>query len=390
MKRYYIVVSASRTAISWVVVVIGVLELAAAQAPPPEPAPAIPLLPAEQVWLRSLPSPPAAGGAMTARFVYVPLRHGAVLALDRETGDDAWMRPLESVVAPVAVGDTLLVATPTQLHALQPLSGEPRWSAALAEPLSGPPRVGNGLIVVVSKSGAVRSLRLTDGTLAWEHALASAPLTPAIGHDGTVYVALADGRLVALEAESGMLRWEQQLTGSLSEPFAAPDRVFVGSTDNYFYALDDRTGDLRWKWRAGGDIVAITGDRDAVYFAALDNLVRALNRSNGNQRWRRTTVGRPFPSLQLLARTLVVSDLSPAITALDARAGAEQGTLASPGDLADGPLIELPTSATAVSIVLLTLDGRVAAYRSTGAAGRAGGAGPAAGAPPATPAPSIP
>jgi len=330
-----------------------------------KPAPA-PLLPAELAWTLTLPIVPSAPGAMDQDRVYIPLRQDLLIALGRETGLLEWTRAIDTA-APIVVGrSTLFTVSRGRILALDASTGEDVWSVEVEGAITAPLVWDSGWLIAIAEPGDVLAFRAADGLLIWRRALGSPSPHPAVpGSDNALYVTLADGRVVALELERGETLWAQTLPGTLSEPAAARDRVFVGSTDNFFYALDADTGSVTWKWRNGGDVIGAAADGDVVYLASLDNVIRAVNRGNGNQRWLKSTSTRPVLPPRAFSGIVVVPGLMPAFTAFIGDTGAVMGAHA-PGNLVGGPLLDAALKPFQVAIVTITREGVVEALRPAG------------------------
>jgi outer membrane protein assembly factor BamB len=208
------------------------------------------------------------------------------------------------------------------------------------------------------------AFRAADGHLVWRRSLGALSSHPAVpGGPAALYFALADSRVVALALGTGEPLWEQQLTGTISEPAVARDRVFVGSTDNFFYAFDDDSGRLEWKWRNGGDVIGAAADGDVVYFASLDNIIRAVNRGNGNQRWKKPTGTRPVLPPSAFRGIVMLPGLLPAVTVFIGETGAVMGTHAAAGNLVGPPLVDPVLRPLRVALVTITREGVVEALR---------------------------
>jgi len=330
-----------------------------------EPAPA-PLLPAELAWTLVLPVVPSAPAAMDQDRVYIPLRQDLLVALGRETGLVEWTRTIDTA-DPIVVGQAILFTISRgRIRALDVATGADLWSVEVDEPITAPLVWDSGWLIAITEPGDVLAFRAADGALIWRRALGAPSSHPAVpGADKALYFTLADGRVVALELEGGDPLWEQRLPGTLSEPAAARDRVFVGSTDNFFYALDAETGSLRWKWRNGGDVIGSAVDGDVVYLVSLDNVIRAVNRGNGNQRWLQSTSTRPVLPPRAFSGVVVLPGLMPAVTVLNGDTGVVMGTHA-PGSLIGPPLVDPALKPFRVAMITVTREGVVEALRPTG------------------------
>ena len=330
---------------------------------PPEPTA---ILPAEQVWTKTLEVAPSANGAMDAERIYVPLEGAGVRALRRDTGELVWSEPADTRSPLVVGGGLLYAALPDEIRGHTPATGAVRWSRRLEGPLSAPLAWVAGRVIVSTEAGDVLALRDVDGELVWRRALGSPTrYVPAVIPETAIALTLADGRVVTLNLETGEPVWERSFEGTLSAPATARDRVFVGSTDNFFYALDAETGREQWKWRTGGDVVGAAADGERVYFTSLDNVLRAVNRGNGNQLWKTAIPTRPSAPPIAFGDVVVLTGVAPRLDAYMGKTGAVVGMFAATTDLQGVPLIDTTPAPFEVALVALTRDGGVTALRPT-------------------------
>ena len=150
---------------------------------------------------------------------------GTYRALDRETGEILWERPLTEgglqggVMASAAVaGGTVYVASNERsqdavLAAIDADTGEEVWRADLGAHVTGPLTWANDVIYVSDDSGRVAAYAAADGERLWAYSVAS----PAAGGiavvDGTIYAGWgwwlagapddADGGLIAFDLGRG-------------------------------------------------------------------------------------------------------------------------------------------------------------------------------------------
>lgn len=330
-----------------------------------KPSP-IPLVTAESAWTLQLAVAPSAAGALDDERIYVPLRENLLVALHRETGLLAWMRPIDTAMPPAVGGGSVFVVSPGVIRALDAQTGDDRWSIAIDAAVTAPLLCDSGWLIALVEPGEVLAFRAADGHLVWRQSVGATSSHSAVpGGEHALYFSFSDGRVIGLALETGELLWERTLAGTLSPPAIGEDRVFVGSTDNFFYALDAVRGTEEWKWRNGGDVIGAAVDGDVVYFASLDNMIRAVNRGNGNQRWRKPTGTRPVLPPWASRGVVVVPGLMPTITVFVGETGAVMGTHAAKGDLIGPPLIDPAPKPFQVALVTITREGVVEALRPT-------------------------
>ena len=82
-------------------------------------------------WLVPLDAPPAASAAYDANSAYVPVRGGALVAVDLDRGTIRWRRDLATGIAPSSGDGLVFVASEGQVQALAPATGATRWRTSL-------------------------------------------------------------------------------------------------------------------------------------------------------------------------------------------------------------------------------------------------------------------
>ena len=333
--------------------------------------PIAPLLPVEEAWMATLPSPPAAGGALDDLHVYVPLQPEQLVALNRETGVIAWARDIESAWPPVAGHGAVYLAASDEIHALDAQTGGTRWRASVPRGVMARMVVTPTLLLVLLNPDEVWAIEPETGDQVFRTELGGTAGAVGMQADAThVYVSASGARVVAVALETGRVRWTRQLAGTISAPAVGRDRVFVGSTDNHLYALDADSGKIEWRYPAGGDVIGAGVDKDLVYFASLDNMLRGVNRGNGNQRWRQITTTRPlFPPIAFDG-VVALTGISPTVASYDGKTGAPVGTWTAPPstpttpvELQGEPLVDVPLKPLRAAMFAITRDGRVVATR---------------------------
>ena len=323
-----------------------------------------PVLPAEQAWMVPLPSPSAAG-AMDETRVYIPLQGEHFIAINRETGATAWTADIESAWPPLVRDGVVYVAASDELHALDAATGDRTWRAPLGRGPMAPMSLVQDVLVVLVAPDEIWAFRPSDGQRLWGRSLGGSVGPASMAVDATgIYIAIG-ARLVRVMLADGTVRWDHTLPGRLSNPALARDRVFVGSTANDFYAFESDTGTLAWKWRFGGDVLGAAATNDLVFVASLDNLVRALKRGNGNQVWKRALTTRPAEPPVVFDGVVAMAGLA-SLATFNAKTGAPIGTFDALSDLQGAPLIDPAPKPFAVSLVVLTRDGRAIGLRPTG------------------------
>jgi outer membrane protein assembly factor BamB len=326
----------------------------------------VPLLPAEEAWAVSLPSPPSAQGALDEARTYIPLQSGQIVALNRETGVVEWSVALASSWAPVVSDGVLYAASAEEFQAIHASTGNLSWRTVLDTDLLAAPAIQGDTIFLLARPNQLVALHTANGSEAWRHTI-DGPINSPTMVANAAGVFVSSGSHLSRYAESdGHLEWERELSGVLSPPAFAADRVFVGSTDNNFYALEASTGRLAYRLRAGGDVVGAAANDQFVYVASLDNLLRALRRGTGNQVWKRNLSTRTTAPPSTFGGIVLVTGNDPTLTTFDAASGAPIANFSLAADLQGVPLVDSTPEPFRVAIVVVTRDARAIGLRPTG------------------------
>jgi outer membrane protein assembly factor BamB len=203
--------------------------------------------------------------------------------------------PLRVVVAngQVFVGTGLQNPGPdqTRLYALDPQTGEERWSYA----------------EFPANESGLYAFDAGTGDLQWMFPIANLDLLPAVMGD-TVYVgssnpgAPGNGTIFALDTASGDLRWSSAghgLAPNYSALTLAVGQVIV--VEGFFgtiSSLDPMTGEENWRVPPPDQSInstAIVGDE--IYLMGGSGLLTVLSAKDGQKRWthKLELVGLPYP-----------------------------------------------------------------------------------------------
>jgi outer membrane protein assembly factor BamB len=341
--------------------------LAKADRKPVEP-PLAALLPSEQAWVVTLPSPPSAAAAMDDARVYIPLQGEHVIAIDRRTGETVWMVDVESDWPPLVDEGVVYVAASDELHAIDAATGDRKWRVPLGRgPMSALVAAQDSIIALVSPD-EVWAFRPSDGERLWQQSLGGQVGPASVAVDGARMFVAIGSRLVRLDLSNGATRWDRMLPGMLRSPIAANGRVFVGSTSNAFYGVDQDDGGVAWKYRVGADVVGAAVDGDLVYVASLDNVLWAFQQGNGNRKWGKPLPTRPMAAPRAVGGIVAVSGLGYPLSTFNAKTGAPLANYDATLDLGRAKFLPptLVTSALrpfSVALVVISRDGRATGQR---------------------------
>jgi outer membrane protein assembly factor BamB len=294
----------------------------------------------------------------------------SIAALVRQTGALKWTADIGSSIPPVAAGDRIFVAAPSELHALSAGTGERLWSAALGGPVRGPMVVRGNLLLALTEPNQLIALNLDTHQIVWRAEVGEGRVLMN-ADDRAVYLVAPMSRVLCLRLADGSVAWTRTLAGMLSEPALGRDRVFIGSDTASLWALDTRSGDVDWKWIRrifGGDVIGAAVDDDVIYVASLDNMIRALNR-DGSQIEKQDIKTRPVLAPRAFFGTVVVVGLSPTVSTFLQPKLSPVGTWTPPpptdAQLEGPPLIDEHLKPFGVAMVVILKDGRVVGVRPT-------------------------
>ena len=212
------------------------------------------------------------GVAFANGRVYATNGTGQAAALDAATGGVIWkVTPGGPLRGQPTIDDTnvYVVSQDNQLYALDPATGETRWSEAGTVELAGvfgtaAPAASQGTVVAGFSSGELTAYRYENGRVVWQDALARTSISTSVSalsdidadpviHDSRVYAVGQGGRMVALELNTGQRIWEINVAG-ISTPWVAGDWIFVVTDQAQLLAIARSSGQVRWmrqlrRWR---------------------------------------------------------------------------------------------------------------------------------------------
>lgn len=198
----------------------------------------------------ALPAPVIAEVTATDDTLYVPLKFGNIVALDRETYEEKWTGLTRDGVwsSPVLVEKVVYVASVDHhLYAFDAETGEAVWSEPVdLEGLAGAaPLYYDGFLYVGSFSHKVYKIS-TDGKIVasfkahnwiWS--------TPVVANE-TLYVTDLSGYVYAIDPVAMSAIWETKAAsrGIRPAPLVADNYLVVASRDGKVYWLERSTGEV--------------------------------------------------------------------------------------------------------------------------------------------------
>ncbi|MDQ3669001.1 MAG: PQQ-binding-like beta-propeller repeat protein [Actinomycetota bacterium] len=220
---------------------------------------------------------------------------GYLVALDAETGEEAWrFKAGVTESSPLLVDGVLYFGSwDKKIYALDAKTRRVLWTHLTGDKVKGGAAYAKGTVYIGAYDGKVYALGAKSGKLRWDSAAQGGIrgagnfyATPAVAY-GRVFIGNTDGKVYAFGAKSGDLLWSHDTGGYVYGSAAVFDKtVYIGSYDKRFYALDAATGDERWSFKANGEISgAPTVIEDVVYFSTLRERTYALDAKSGRKLW---------------------------------------------------------------------------------------------------------
>jgi outer membrane protein assembly factor BamB len=280
---------------------------------------------ASPLWTVDLGSPVWAGLAATDDLVLVGADDGVLRALDPASGEIRWTFETDGPIR----------ATPTLL----PVGGAAEGGGG-ASTGSG----GETLdLLLHSDDGHLYRLAAEDGSLRWQAKLSPPEERTPEGEKGDryhhytaaatvegdrVFVASGDGAVQALDAATGESLWRVEIGDVVaSTPAVADGRLFVAGFDGKVHALDAATGERLWERETGAAIpgsAAVDGELVIVGSRSYDLI--ALRAADGSVAWKSYHFFSWVESTPVVAGDLVLVGLSDgqALVASDLVSGSER------------------------------------------------------------------
>jgi outer membrane protein assembly factor BamB len=208
----------------------------------------------------------ASGGGLAfgAGRLYVTTAFGELVALDPQTGAEAWRQRFDAPAsgAPTVAGDTVyVVAADSSAWAIDAANGRVRWQLAGTPSAFGVmggagPAIADRLVILPYPSNEIVAALRDGGTRTWATRVAGS--RPGVGHGGirditgdpvvvgsTIYAANPAGRMAAIDAETGATVWTAR-EGATGPVWPAGGSLFLVSDIGELVRLDARDGSRIW------------------------------------------------------------------------------------------------------------------------------------------------
>lgn len=242
--------------------------------------------------------------------IYVATSRGVVFALDGN-GRTKFEYDAESELdaTPVLDAARRLLYVPAMdgsLHAIDAVSGERKYKAAIGHPLAEEPLLLGDTLFAMADDDALVAIGVEDGGVLWTYRRPAAEEISVAGHAGIALVGdriiagFDDGMLAALRANDGAVFWELDTSLDLgassgplrlrdvdTTPAIIGDIAYVASFAGGLYAVDVRNGSVVHRDPEQTGITAIQVVDDELLVTSSDRGLSRLNPTTHEVRWTR-------------------------------------------------------------------------------------------------------
>ncbi|AKJ07527.1 outer membrane protein assembly factor BamB [Archangium gephyra] len=230
----------------------------------------------------------------------------------------------------------VVIGGPLAVVALDPARGKPRWRRAFNSGGEGRWRShqspGGNLrwprlvahaetLFALDADYVLHALDPRTGDDRYTLELAGGIVTPPVLIRDRLYVVSRYGELVALDPRDGRRLYTRLVGETSTAPVAAGDTLFMVDDDGYVTAVDSRTGDFTWLTRPIREVEAgpvLVGD--TLVFAEPGGTLHALATATGAPRWTRAITAAPAALVGLEEAVLFLGERGTLIS-VDARTG---------------------------------------------------------------------
>jgi len=272
-------------------------------------------------------SAPGLAPAVTPNAIYAANSSGTIFRVDPATGSVVWRVEAARKLAAGVGADATLVVVGTDkgdVYAYDP-DGKTKWQAKVSSEVLGPPRVGDGIVVIWTGDGRIYGLTAADGKTKWVYQRTNPPLTIRNYAGGTtsrggLFSGMAGGKLLALDLGTGTIGWEanvatpkgatelERIADVTSLPLVEERQVCAVAYQGRVACFEILRGELTWS----RDISSLTGlavDNRFMFVVDDTGAVHALDKATGASAWKQDQLAaRHVGGAQIAGDFLLVQD----------------------------------------------------------------------------------
>ncbi len=272
-------------------------------------------------------SAPGLAPAVTPNAIYAANSSGTIFRVDPATGAVVWRVEAARKLAAGVGADATLVVVGTDkgdVYAYDP-DGKTKWQAKVSSEVLGPPRVGDGIVVIWTGDGRIYGLTAADGKTKWVYQRTNPPLTIRNYAGGTtsrggLFSGMAGGKLLALDLTTGTVGWEanvatpkgatelERIADVTSLPLVEERQVCAVAYQGRVACFEILRGELTWS----RDISSLTGlavDNRFMFVVDDTGAVHGLDKATGASAWKQDQLAaRHVGGAQIAGDFLLVQD----------------------------------------------------------------------------------
>ncbi|WP_415379020.1 PQQ-binding-like beta-propeller repeat protein [Halosimplex sp. TS25] len=222
-------------------------------------------------------------------------------------------------------------------HALDPVTGETKWSKETAAPVTSAAAVGNGFVFVGTSNGVLYSLHTDDGSEFWDYDLTSTEdFTAPVVADGEIYVGSTGSRVYDFDALDSTQKWNQDTYGAITaSPVFADGMIYAPSADHSLYALT-AGGSVEWKKTLDGSVNGVAYRDRRLYVTTEAETLAQIN-TRGSTDWERPLGAGIASTPAVTGDRVFVGTRDSTLYAVDADSGVEHWRFTGPSDGVTAP-----------------------------------------------------
>ena len=216
-----------------------------------------------------------------------------------------------------------------QMPALPDLHGV-KWQKSFAEDAYFP-MYADGTLYIGTANGSLLALDPQSGEERWSYDVGDGPILAVAVANGFIYFGAGSSGFYALSIGDGTLAWSFETDGSVwsSSPLVADDHAYFGSDTGRVYALDLTTQKTAWTFRAASGVLwQVAGDAEQIY-VPTQNYLYALDRDTGAEIWRASTSDK-WNAPAVANRVVFAGNGDRQFIAFDAETGKERWSFMAP------------------------------------------------------------
>ncbi|PSP65746.1 hypothetical protein BRC79_08330 [Halobacteriales archaeon QH_8_67_27] len=190
-------------------------------------------------------------------------------------------------------------------HALDPVTGETKWSIDTPAPVTSAAAVDGGFVFFGTSNGSLYALQTGDGSELWsEQFKTTEAFTAPVVADGSLYIGSNGSRVYEFDMLNGEQQWNQATFGAITaSPVVTDGMLYAPSGDSDLYAYTT-SGSLEWQLSFDGSVNGVSYRQRRLYATTESNDLAQVN-TNGSVDWR-TSLGDGIASTPAVTEDRVV------------------------------------------------------------------------------------